>query len=103
MKDKVVSMSKTDIGGNEVEGAKIQIIDKDGNIVDEWISTKEEHKIKNLIENETYTLHEETAPNGFVKATDVTFKVTDEKKDQRIELINKVVEVTKTDLTNEMN
>jgi uncharacterized surface anchored protein len=100
MKDKVVSMSKTDIGGNEVEGAKIQIIDKDGNIVDEWISTKEEHKIKNLIENETYTLHEETAPNGFVKATDVTFKVTDEKKDQRIELINKVVEVTKTDLTN---
>ncbi len=46
MKDKVVSMSKTDIGGNEVEGAKIQIIDKDGNIVDEWISTKEEHKIK---------------------------------------------------------
>ena len=32
MKDKVVSMSKTDIGGNEVEGAKIQIIDKDGNI-----------------------------------------------------------------------
>ena len=100
MKDKVVSMSKTDIGGNEVEGAKIQIIDKDGNIIDEWISTKEEHKIKNLIENETYTLHEETAPNGFVKATDIIFKVTDEKKDQHIELINKIVEVTKTDITN---
>lgn len=100
MKDKVVSMSKTDIGGNEVEGAKIQIIDKDGNIIDEWISTKEEHKIKNLIENETYTLHEETAPNGFVKATDIIFKVTDEKKDQHIVLINKIVEVTKTDITN---
>ena len=99
MKDKIVSMSKTDIGGNEVEGAKIQIIDKDGNIVDEWISTKEEHKIKNLVENETYTLHEETAPNGFVKATDVTFKVTDEKKDQHIELINKVVEISKEDIS----
>ena len=99
MKDKIVSMSKTDIGGNEVEGAKIQIIDKDGNIVDEWISTKEEHKIKNLVENETYTLHEETAPNGFVKATDVTFKVTDEKIDQHIELINKIVEISKEDIS----
>lgn len=99
MKDKIVSMSKTDIGGNEVEGAAIQIIDKDGNIIDEWISMKEEHKIKNLVENETYTLHEETAPNGFVKATDVTFKVTDEKKDQHIELINKVVEITKEDIS----
>lgn len=99
MKDKIVSMYKTDIGGKEVEGAKIQIIDKDGNIVDEWISTKEEHKIKNLVENETYTLHEETAPNGFVKATDVTFKVTDEKKDQHIELINKVVEISKEDVS----
>ncbi len=99
MKDKIVSMSKKDIGGNEVEGAKIQIIDKDGNIVDEWISTKEEHKIKNLVENETYTLHEETAPNGFVKATDVTFKVTDEKIDQHIELINKIVEISKEDIS----
>ena len=99
IKDKIVSMSKTDIGGNEVEGAKIQIIDKDGNIVDEWISTKEEHKIKNLIENETYTLHEETAPNGFVKATDITFKVTDEKIDQHIELINKIVEISKEDVS----
>lgn len=34
MKDKVVSMSKTDIGGNEVEGAKIQIIDKDGKTIE---------------------------------------------------------------------
>lgn len=99
MKDKIVSMSKTDIGGNEVEEAKIQIIDKDENIVDEWISTKEEHKIKNLIENETYTLHEETAPNGFVKATDVTFKVTDEKNNQHIELINKIVEISKEDVS----
>ena len=99
MKDKIVSMSKKDIGGEEVEGAKIQIIDKDGNIVDEWISTKEEHKINNLIENETYTLHEETAPNGFVKTTDITFEVTDEKTDQHIELIDKIVEISKEDIS----
>ena len=99
MIDKVVTMSKTDIGGKEVEGAKIQVLDKDKKIVDEWTSTKEEHKIKNLVENETYTLHEEVAPNGYVKATDVTFKVSEDKKTQKISMIDKVVEISKTDIT----
>src|SRR5699024_6215342 len=61
MKDKIVSMSKVDIGGVEIEGAKIQVFDKNNNLIDEWISTKEPHKIKNLKENETYRLHEEIA------------------------------------------
>ena len=99
MIDKVVTMSKTDIGGKEVEGAKIQVLDKDKKIVDEWTSTKEEHKIKNLVENETYTLHEEVAPNGYVKATDIKFKVSEDKKTQKISMIDKVVEISKTDIT----
>ena len=99
MIDKVVTMSKTDIGGKEVEGAKIQVLDKDKKIVDEWTSTKEEHKIKNLVENETYTLHEEVAPNGYVKATDIKFKVSEDKKTQKVSMIDKIVEITKTDIT----
>lgn len=99
MKDKIVSMSKIDIGGEEVEGAKIQVFDKDNNLVDEWTSTKEEHKIKNLKENETYRLHEEVAPDGFVKATDIEFKVSDKKENEHIELINKVVEISKEDIS----
>ena len=99
MIDKIVEMTKTDIGGKEVEGAKIQVLDKDNKVVDEWTSTKEEHKIKNLVENETYTLHEEVAPNGYVKATDVTFKVTEDKKTQNVSMIDKIVEITKTDIT----
>ena len=99
MIDKVVTMSKKDIGGKEVEGAKIQVLDKDNKVVDEWTSSKEEHKIKKLVENETYTLHEEVAPNGYVKATDVTFKVTEDKKTQKILMIDKVVEISKTDIT----
>ena len=98
MKDKIVSMSKVDIGGEEIEGAKIQVFDKDNKLVDEWTSTKEEHRIKNLIENETYRLHEEVAPDGFVKATDVEFKVSDKKENEHIELINKVVEISKEDI-----
>ena len=98
MIDKIVEMSKQDIGGNEIEGAKMQVFDKDGNVVDEWTSEKDVHKIKNLVEGENYKLHEEVCVDGFVKATDVEFKVTTEKENQKIVMIDKVVEITKTDL-----
>lgn len=100
MIDKIVEMSKTDIGGKEIEGAEIKVYDEDNNIVDEWTSTKESHIIKGLEEGKTYTLHEEVAPDGYVKATDITFEVTKEKVNQKITLIDKIVKVTKTDLTN---
>ena len=99
MKDKIVSMSKVDIGGEEIDGAKIQVFDKNNNLIDEWISTKEPHKIKNLKENETYRLHEEIAPDGYVKATDIEFTVSDKKENEHIELINKVVEISKEDIS----
>ena len=98
MKDKIVDMSKVDIGGEEVEGAEIKVYDEDGNIVDEWTSSKEEHKINGLEEGKKYTLHEEVAPDGFVKATDVEFEVTTDKENQHIELIDKVVEISKEDI-----
>ena len=98
MIDKIVEMSKKNIGGEEIEGAEIKVFDKEGNIVDEWTSTKEPHIINNLVENETYTLHEEVAPNGYVKATDIEFTVSTDKETQHIEMIDKVVDVTKTDL-----
>ena len=99
MKDKIVSMSKVDIGGEEIEGAKLQVFDKDNNLIDEWTSTKEPHKIKNLKENETYRLHEEIAPEGYVKATDIEFTVSDKKENEHIELIDKVVEISKEDIS----
>ena len=98
MIDKIVEMSKVDIGGNEIEGAKIKVYDKEGKIVDEWTSTKEPHKIKNLIEGETYTLHEEYAAEGYVKATDIEFTVNTDKETQKVELIDKIVLISKTDL-----
>lgn len=99
MIDKIVDMSKVDIGGEEIEGAEIKVYDEDGNIVDEWTSTNEEHTIKGLEEGKKYTLHEEVAPDGFVKATDVEFEVTYDKKNQHIDLIDKVVEISKEDVS----
>ena len=100
MIDKVVEMSKVDIAGEEIEGATIQVLDKDSKVVDEWVSGKEPHKIKNLVEGETYTLHEEIVADSYVKATDVEFIVTTDKETQKVVMIDKLVEITKTDIIN---
>lgn len=100
MIDKIVEMSKVDIAGEEIEGATIQVLDKDNKVVDEWVSSKEPHKIKNLVEGETYTLHEEKVADSYVKATDVEFIVTTDKETQKLVMIDKLVEITKTDITN---
>ena len=100
MIDKIVDMSKVDIGGNEIEGAKMQVLDYEGNIIDEWVSGKEPHKIKNLEEGKSYILHEEVSVGYYVKATDVEFEVTYDKQTQHLELIDKIVDVTKIDMVN---
>ena len=72
-----VQISKQDITtGEELPGATIQIIDKDGNVVDEWVSTTEPHFIEaELTAGEKYTLHEAAAPDGYVIANDVEFTI----------------------------
>ena len=100
MIDKVVDMSKVDIGGNEIEGAEMQVLDHEGNIVDEWVSGKEAHKISGLEEGKSYKLHEEVSSGYFVKATDVEFEVSYDKETQHLEMVDKIVDVTKTDMVN---
>ena len=97
MIDKIVEMSKVNIAGEEIEGATIQVLDKDNKVIDEWVSGKEPHKIKNLVEGETYTLHEEIVADSYVKATDIEFLVTTDKETQKLEMIDKILEVSKTD------
>ena len=73
----IVKISKQDLTtGTELAGAKLQVIDKDGNIVEEWISTNEPHYIEaKLIATEIYTLREITAPDGYNTAEDIEFTV----------------------------
>ena len=59
MKDKQVIISKSMVGGDEVVGSSMQILDEEGNVVDEWISEGNEHYASNLEEGHTYTLHED--------------------------------------------
>lgn len=98
MKDKQFTASKKDVSGkNYVEGAKLEVRDDQNRVVDSWTSTKEDHYVSGLEEGKTYTLIEETAPEGYVRAEEITFTVTNEKVDQEVNMFDAQVKVTKTD------
>ena len=72
-----ITFSKVSLGGTEIADAKIKIFKGDkaeGNPVESW--TSEAGKTKELdLAPGTYTFHEEAAPTGYLKVTDITFKV----------------------------
>ncbi|MFQ9972666.1 SpaA isopeptide-forming pilin-related protein [Coprobacillus cateniformis] len=88
MKDEI---TKTDISkvdattGEEIEGAKLTVTDKEtGEVIDSWISAKEPHRITGLAVGKTYILHEESAPQGYLVASDVEFTVLDSGEVQKV-------------------
>ena len=87
-----VEITKSDITtGTELDGASLKVLDKDGNVVDEWTSVKDApHVIKRLVAGENYTLREEFAPYGYLKATDITFTVEDNGDVQKVEMKDEV-------------
>ena len=96
----LVEVSKTDITGDkELEGAKLFVIDENNKVIDEWTSTAKTHKIEGLKVGKTYTLREDLAPIGYAKSTDVKFKVENTGKVQKVTMIDKIVEISKTDIT----
>lgn len=102
MIDKMVTVSKVDMGGKEVKGAEMSVTDTDGNVIDSWTSDGTEHKVNGLEEGKKYILNENTAPAGYVKATSIPFEVSgaDEngvKVDQTIDMTDKKVTLNKTD------
>ena len=87
-----VEITKSDATtGVELDGAYLKVTDKDGNVVDSWTSSKDApHVIKYLKVGETYTLHEEFAPHGYLVANDVTFTVKDTGEVQKVEMKDEV-------------
>ncbi|MBQ9068223.1 MAG: Cna B-type domain-containing protein, partial [Eggerthellaceae bacterium] len=71
-----VLISKTDLGGTEVEGARIKVTDADGNVIDEWTSAADAHKFN--LKPGRYTMVEVVAPEGFQQVTtEMVFEVDD--------------------------
>ena len=98
----VIEITKTSLtDGKELEGAKLQVTDESGKVVDSWTSGKEAHIIKELVVGQKYTLTETKPADGYVTAESITFTVEDTAKPQKIEMKDDVtkVEISKTDIS----
>lgn len=86
-----LEISKTDITGEqELEGAKLSIIDKDGTVVEAWVSDGKPHIMERIPVGE-YILREETAPYGYKIANDVKFTVENTKEIQKVSMKDELV------------
>lgn len=97
-------ISKIDATNNqELEGAHLSLKDKNGNIIEEWISGKEAHIIRGLLAGEKYTLHEDLAPIGYATASDVTFTVNADGTPTKVTMKDEItkVDISKVDATNQ--
>lgn len=94
-----VEFSKTDITGDkELKGATLTVTDSEGNVIDKWISGEKTHKIEGLKVGKTYVLKEEIQVDSYVKATDIKFEVKNTNEVQKVTMIDKLVDVIKTDV-----
>ena len=68
-----VLITKVDENGNPLKGATLQVLNSDGDVVDEWISDGTVHTT--MLTEGDYVLHEKTAPDGYLLAKDSPFTV----------------------------
>ena len=83
-----VKISKADITTHEeIPGATLRVLDKGGNVVDEWVSEDTPHYMEAvLVAGETYMLEETLVPDnsGYVPANSIQFTVEDDGKVQHV-------------------
>lgn len=87
----VIQISK--IEGDEktdIEGATLQLISEDGDIIDEWVTDGQPHEIRNVPVG-THTLHEKEAPSGYAIAEDMEIEVKDSKEIQYFSMTDKKI------------
>ena len=78
-----VDISKQDItNGKELPGAKLEIRDADGNLVEGWTSGKVPHTVRGMELEKEYTLTEKRAPDGYAEAESIVFKLVQEGTEQ---------------------
>ncbi|MCR4622563.1 MAG: peptidase [Clostridiales bacterium] len=85
-----VEISKTDIAGEELPGAKLSILNSKGETVESWVSEDKPHRIEMLPVGK-YTLREESAPDGYIISEDISFEVKDTGEIQKVTMQNKPV------------
>ena len=75
--------------GSYLPGAKLQLLDKNKNIVEEWTSSEDAYTIQADLEiGESYTIHEVEAPTGYEKAEDKTITIADTEEVQTFVMVD---------------
>ncbi|MBR6223807.1 MAG: LPXTG cell wall anchor domain-containing protein [Lachnospiraceae bacterium] len=97
----IVEISKSDITtGKELPGAKLEIIDKNGETFAAWTSNGEPYTINPIPAGE-YTLRETTAPYGYQIAEEVKFTVEETGEIQKVAMSDErvlgMIHIYKTD------
>lgn len=93
-----VIIRKEDTLTNELlANAKLQIINQNGELINEWVSLEEPYSIFGLHRDEEYTLHEKEVPHGYLLAEDIAFVVNDEIVIMKDEPILTNIEIIKVD------
>lgn len=90
-------IKKVDENGNGVAGAKLKLL-YNGSLIESWTSTTGEKEFWDIPEG-NLTLVEETAPAGFIKASNKTIKIVRNGTMQTENMVNKKtkIQVLKTD------
>ena len=79
MKDAQMKVSKVDEEtGEDVSGAEFSVFDKQGNLVDQWITDGSLHAVNHLEVGKEYSLKETKTPKGFLTISDQTFVASSE-------------------------
>ena len=69
----VLKVRKLAPSGNAVRSAKMALLDADGKTLDSWTTDGSDHTLPALANNQSYTIRETEAPDGFIVAPDLHF------------------------------
>ena len=95
--DEQFFFEKVDTDDNPLLGAVMQVLDLEGNVVDEWTTNGETYAINNLRAGESYVLHEAKTPARYVTIEDIPFTVEDDGKNESLKAVDQQVVVGKTE------
>ena len=74
---RTIDILKVDENGQALKGAKMQVVNSKGTVIDSWTSDGNKHTVSKLTKG-TYTVQEVSAPKGYIlDTTEVKFSIDD--------------------------
>ena len=88
-----IFVEKIDWNDKLLAGARLQILDSNRTVLEDWISDGTVHRVQAKLEiGKKYTLHEVSAPEGYEISDDVKFIVENTEENQIIKMLdNKII------------